>query len=78
MLGDDNLSRALVEVVDDCIAVECLIGNQAFELNAFDQRLKPVERCPGKSSNRTRLPSASVKARILVVIPPFDRPMAWL
>src|SRR4051812_17412800 len=26
---------------------------------------------------RTRLPSASVSARILVVRPPLDRPMAW-
>src|SRR5207247_1935530 len=35
------------------------------------------KRCPGSSTKRTRLPSASVSARILVVIPPFERPMAW-
>src|SRR3954453_4341265 len=35
------------------------------------------KRCPGKSTMRTRLPSASVSARILVVRPPLDRPMAW-
>src|SRR3954447_11746242 len=34
------------------------------------------KRCPGKSTMRTRLPSASVSARILVVRPPLDRPMA--
>ena len=34
------------------------------------------KRCPGSSTKRTRLPSASVSARILVVMPPFDRPMA--
>src|SRR3954447_22913218 len=36
------------------------------------------KRCPGSSTKRTRLPSASVRARILVVIPPLERPMAWL
>src|SRR5205809_2047233 len=30
------------------------------------------KRCPGRSTKRTRLPSASVRARILVVMPPFD------
>src|SRR3954471_18042854 len=34
-------------------------------------------RCPGRSTKRTRLPSASVSARILVVRPPLERPMAW-
>src|SRR4051794_39123604 len=29
-------------------------------------------RCPGKSTKRTRLPSASVRARILVVRPPWS------
>src|SRR3954470_11208041 len=36
------------------------------------------KRCPGKSTKRTRLPSASVSARVLVVRPPLERPMAWL
>jgi hypothetical protein len=34
------------------------------------------KRCPG--TKRTRLPSASVSARILVVMPRFERPIAWL
>src|SRR4051795_5934464 len=34
-------------------------------------------RCPGRSTKRTRLPSASVSATILVVRPPLERPMAW-
>src|SRR5689334_17772998 len=33
--------------------------------------------CPGSSTKRTRLPKASVRARILVVMPPLERPMAW-
>src|SRR5215208_3668690 len=36
------------------------------------------KRCPGTSTSRTRLPSASVSARILGVRPPLERPMAWL
>jgi hypothetical protein len=36
------------------------------------------KRCPGSRMKRTRLPSASVSARILVVQPPLDLPMAWL
>jgi hypothetical protein len=36
------------------------------------------KRWPGSSTKRTRLPSASVSARILVVMPPLERPMAWL
>ena len=36
------------------------------------------KRCPGRSTKRTRLPSASVRARILVVIPPFELLIAWL
>ena len=33
-------------------------------------------RCPGKRTKRTRLPNASVSARILVVRPPRERPIA--
>ena len=36
------------------------------------------QRWPGSSTKRTRLPRASVSATILVVIPPLERPMAWL
>ena len=32
----------------------------------------------GSMMKRTRLPRASVRARILVVMPPLERPMAWL
>jgi hypothetical protein len=34
--------------------------------------------CPGSSTKRTRLRSASVSTRILMVMPPFERPMARL
>src|SRR3954468_14304918 len=35
-------------------------------------------RCPGSRMKRTRLPSASTRATILLVRPPRERPMAWL
>ena len=35
-------------------------------------------RCPGSSMKSHKLPKASVRARILVVIPPLDRPIACL
>src|SRR3712207_2236297 len=34
-------------------------------------------RWPGSRRKRTRLPRASTRARILVVRPPRERPMAW-
>gem|GEM_PF-6363166 len=34
--------------------------------------------CPGNRRTSTRVPSASVNAMILVVMPPRERPMAWL
>ena len=36
------------------------------------------KRWPDMRTKRTRLPSASVSARILVVMPPLEQPMAWL
>src|SRR5438093_10899968 len=79
VLGDDDLCTAFVEVGDDGVAVERLVCNQRIEGQPFDKRRNAdrVEARPGSSTKRTRLPSASVSARILVVIPPFERPMAW-
>ena len=37
---------------------------------------KVSNRCPGISTQRTKLPSASVNDGILVVQPPFDLPIA--
>ena len=35
-------------------------------------------RCPGSSLKSHKLPTASLRARILVVTPPFERPIACL
>ena len=39
VLRDDNLGTAGIEIGDDGIAVECLVGDQTSEIDAFDQRL---------------------------------------
>ena len=80
MLGDDDFGAARVEIGDDGVAVERLVGDQRAEATPSRSGATPTvsKRCPGMSVKRTRLPSASVSARILVVMPPFDRPMAWL
>src|SRR3954470_2189399 len=90
MLGDDGLGAALVQVRDDVIAVERRVADQRPKGEPVNERrhatrVDPLSwqavvlasRCPGKSTKRTRLPSASVSARILVVRPPLERPMAW-
>jgi hypothetical protein len=79
MLGDDDLGAAFVEIGDDGVAIERLVSD-ASKVNPSMSGGTPTvsKRCPGSSSKRTRLPSASVRARILVVMPPFERPIAWL
>ena len=62
---------------DHGVAVERLVGEQRVEGQSFDERRdadRVSNRCPGSSAKRTRLPSASVNARILVVMPPFAAP----
>lgn len=81
MLGDDDLGAARVEIGDNGVAVERFVSDQRLEGQSLDERRgTPTvsKRCPGRSTKRTRLPSASVRARILVVMPPLERPIAWL
>lgn len=80
MLGDDDLGPAFVQFGEDGVAVEGLVADQAAELDPPDQRGDAPtvsNRCPGRRTKRAGLPSASARARILVVIPPLERPMAW-
>lgn len=39
MLGDNDLGAALVEIFDDGVAVESLVGDQSAKGQAIDQRL---------------------------------------
>jgi len=78
-LGNDDLRAALAQVLDDPVRIERLVGNQAAEFDILDEwGHADGIRCPGSRTKRARLPKASVRARILVVNPPFDLPMAWL
>ena len=72
VLGDDDPGSAVVRLGDERVAVERLVGDQPVKGDALDQRrhLDAVVALAGH-------PSASVSARILVVMPPFERPMAW-
>ena len=38
MLGDDDLGAPFVEVGDDGVAVECLVGDQRVEADTIDER----------------------------------------
>jgi len=38
VLGDDHFRPAFVEIGDDPVGVEGLVGDQAAELDALDQR----------------------------------------
>jgi hypothetical protein len=80
MLGDDDLGAARVEFAIMALLSNALSAIKASKANPSMSGDTPTvsKRCPGRSTKRTRLPSASVKARILVVMPSFERPMAWL
>lgn len=78
MLRDDDLRLAFVQLFDDPVGIKSLVGDQADEFDVFDQRCDAdvSKRWPGSRTNCTKFPSASVSARILVVQPPFDFPIA--
>ena len=80
VLRNHDLGTALIEIGDDVVAVEGLVGDQRAEFDALDKGGTPTvsKRCPGSRTNRMRVARASVRARILVVMPPLERPMAWL
>jgi len=80
MLRDHDLGAALVQVSDDVVAVKRRVRDQRLERPPSISGARPTvsKRCPGRRVKRTRWPSASVSARILVVMPPLERPMAWL
>src|SRR4029077_7207588 len=76
MLGDDDLGAALVEIGDDGVAVESLVGDQGVKGEAVDEwfdadRIVPLTR----QQNEAHEIAESVGK---VVMPPLERPMAWL
>ena len=58
MLRDDDFRPALVEIGDDPVGVEGLIGDEAAELDALDQRgdADRVEALPGQQNEADQVP----------------------
>lgn len=56
MLGDDDFRPALVEVGDDQVGVEGLIGDQPAKLDPFERRRDAdvSKRCRGSRAKRSR------------------------
>ena len=86
-----DFRTALVQLCNDraglkglvrCPAMVCLqtmrAGDQSAEFDVLGQRRNAnrIEALAGQQNEAPRLPKASVSARISVVIPPFDLPMA--
>ena len=61
MLGDDDLGAARVKLSDNGVAIEALSAISASKANPSMSGGTPTvsKRCPGRSTKRTRLPSAS-------------------
>ena len=80
MLRDHDLSAALVEGGDDVVAVEGLVGDQRARLDAVDERrdADSIEALSWQQDESDEVAERAVRARILVVMPPSERPMAWL
>lgn len=60
MLRDDDLGAAFVQLRDERVAVEVLVGDQPVKGDAIDQRRTSTlpYYWPGISRKRTKLPSA--------------------
>ncbi|RMI15896.1 hypothetical protein DA102_028015 [Sinorhizobium meliloti] len=60
--------------------VEGLVGDQRAESNAVNERRHAdgIVAVAGQQDEADNVASASVRARILVVMPPLERTMAWL
>ena len=81
----DHGNRAsVVQLGAEPVAVEGFVRQQGGEVEIGQKRgdtgavvsLARQQDGPGSRTNRTRLPSASTSATILVVNPPRERPMA--
>ena len=82
---NDRLDLCAGQRLAQPVRVACPIREELFAGQPLDQRRRAAQvvprrswACPGSSLKSVRLPNASAKAMILVVIPPRERPMAWL
>ena len=75
--GRDHGNRApVVQLGAEPVAVEGFVRQQGGEVEIGQKRGDTSAVMSGSRTNRTRLPSASTSATILVVKPPRERPMA--
>src|SRR3954452_13901831 len=73
----DHGNRApVVQLGAEPVAVEGFVRQQGGEVEIRQKRGDTRAVVSGSRTNRTRLPSASTSATILVVKPPQERPMA--
>ena len=81
VLGDNDFRAAFIKGFDDRIQDRKLYRRSVRRTGPPRSGVRTTtvsKRWLGSSSKRTRLRKASVRARIFVVIAPFDLPMAWL
>ena len=79
-LRNDRLDPILCQTRAQRLGVKGLVAEEGFAVDTLQQiidRLDVVTRHrPGNKVKRTKFPSASTKAAILVVKPPRERPIA--
>ncbi len=80
MLRDDHLGTAFVEIGNDGVAVERLVGEECTELDAVDEwsHADSIEAVAGQQVEANKVVKRIGQGQILVVMPPLERPMAWL
>lgn len=78
--GDDDLGAARVEFGENGVAVERLVGDQRVEGQSLDEgrHAYRVEALSRQKHEGHEIAERIAGARILVVMPPFEWPIAWL
>ena len=78
-LGNHNRCAALVQFMNEPVAVVGLVGDEGVEGHAVDQRRHTdgVVAVAGREFEPDKVGQCIGEATILVVQPPFDLPMAW-
>ena len=75
---NDRLDASAGQALAQPAGIECLVADKSQAGDAGHENVKAgdVVTLAGRSTKRTRLPSASTSAAIFVVRPPRDLPMA--
>lgn len=80
MLRDDDLGTAFVEIGDDGVAVESLVGDDGAKFDPVNQRgdADAVEAVARHQVETYEITQGVGQRENFGGHPPFDRPMAWL